>query len=72
MNNDAELLRRYTAEHSESAFSFLVTNYLNLVYATALRELRGDSHRAADVAQQVFITLARKAPALVEHPTLAG
>lgn len=70
--NDAELLRRYIAERSESAFSSLVTNYLNLVYATALRELRGDSHRAADVAQQVFLALARKAPALVGHPTLAG
>jgi RNA polymerase sigma factor (sigma-70 family) len=72
VNNDAELLHRYVAERSESAFSSLVTLYLNLVYATALRELRGDSHRAADVAQQVFITLARKAPALVGHPTLAG
>jgi RNA polymerase sigma factor (sigma-70 family) len=72
VNNDAELLRRYVAEHSEPAFSSLVTRYLNLVYATALRELRGDSHRAADVAQQVFITLARKAPALIGHPTLAG
>jgi RNA polymerase sigma factor (sigma-70 family) len=72
VNNDAELLRRYVTERSESAFSSLVTHYLNLVYATALRELRGDSHRAADVAQQVFITLARKAPALIGHPTLAG
>jgi RNA polymerase sigma factor (sigma-70 family) len=72
VNNDAELLRRYVTDRSESAFSSLVTNYLNLVYATALRELRGDSHRAADVVQQVFITLARKAPALIGHPTLAG
>src|SRR3954470_20245726 len=72
MNNDAELLRRYVAERSESAFSSLVTAYLGLVYATATRELGESSHLASDVAQQVFTTFARKAPALIGHPTVAG
>src|SRR5688572_4716185 len=72
MNNDAELLRRYVAERSEPAFSSLVAAYLDLVYATALRELGGDSHRARDVAQLVFATVAKKASALIGHPTLAG
>jgi len=66
------LLRRYVVEHSESAFTALVQRYLNLVYATALRDLRGDQHRAADASQLVFTALAKKAATLADHPTLAG
>src|SRR3989442_5831323 len=57
--NDSELLRAYAKERSEAAFDVLVERYLNLVYASAFRQLR-DPHRAAEVCQAVFILLARK------------
>lgn len=69
---DAELLRRYAAEKSEEAFAGLVRRHLDLVYSAALRQTGGDGHRAQDVAQIVFTTLARKAGALTRHPMLAG
>ena len=72
MLSDAELLRRYTEEKSEAAFAELVARYLDLVYSAAVRQVGGDAHRAKDVAQVVFSTLARKAGSLTRHPVLAG
>jgi len=72
MSNDTELLRRYVEERSESAFGELVREHLNLVYASALRETSGDSGLAEDLSQMVFTELARKAPRLLGHPSLAG
>src|SRR5436190_22898787 len=72
MLTDAELLRRYAEEKSEAAFSELVQRYLDLVYSAALRQVYGDAHRAQDVTQVVFTTLARKAASLTGHPVLAG
>jgi RNA polymerase sigma factor (sigma-70 family) len=72
MPTDAELLRHYADERSEPAFAEIVQRYVDLVYSAALRQVHGDSHRAKDVAQVVFTTLARKASALVGHPVLAG
>lgn len=69
---DSELLRRYVEEGSEPAFAELVRRHLDLVYAAALRRLGGDAHAAADVAQQVFIALARQASALTRCPVLPG
>jgi RNA polymerase sigma factor (sigma-70 family) len=70
--NDAELLRLYVCGGSESAFSELVARHLPLVYAAALRQMDGDADLARDVAQTVFIDLARKARSLSCHPVLAG
>ncbi len=70
--DDSELLRRYIATRDESAFTELVQYHLGLVYNTALRRLNGDAHHAHDVSQAVFTLLARKAPALLSHPTLTG
>lgn len=72
MLDDAELLRRYAAQKSEAAFAELVQRHLDLVYSAALRQVGGDAHRARDVAQEVFATLARKSAALGGHPVLAG
>ena len=72
MNENAVLLRRYVEEGSEEAFTRLVENHVNLVYAAALRRTAGDPHRAADVAQEVFTALARQARKLAGHPALGA
>ena len=72
MSNDTGLLREYVTKHSESAFAELVREHLNLVYSAAWRESYGDSGLAEDLAQEVFSELARKAPKLLGHPSLAG
>src|SRR5213595_1088127 len=72
MLEDAELLRRYSEDRSEEAFAELVRRHVNLVHSAALRQVNGDAHLAADVAQLVFTDLARKAGALAGHRVLAG
>src|SRR4051812_47781865 len=71
MMDDAALLRRYADDGSETAFAELVRRHLGLVYGAALRRT-GDPHQAADVAQQVFISLAQQARRLARHPVLSA
>jgi RNA polymerase sigma factor (sigma-70 family) len=61
--DDWELLRAYADDRSEAAFTKIVERHISFVYATALRQVR-DVHLAEDVAQAVFIVLARKAPTM--------
>jgi RNA polymerase sigma factor (sigma-70 family) len=68
---DSELLQRYLAEGDEAGFASLVERHLPLVYGTAMRRLNNPVP-AQEVAQNVFITLARRAVWLTEHPSLAG
>jgi len=68
-NDDMALVREYAATQSEPAFAELVSRHLDLVYSAALRQV-GDSHLAQDVAQSVFIILARKARTLGESTIL--
>jgi RNA polymerase sigma factor (sigma-70 family) len=68
-NDDMALVREYAATQSERAFTELVGRHLDLVYSAALRQV-GDSHLAKDVAQSVFIILARKARTLGERTIL--
>jgi len=72
MTDDAQLLRRYTLDRAETAFSELVSRHIDLVYSAALRVAGGDSHLAEDVTQMVFIDLARKARFLSRDVVLAG
>jgi RNA polymerase sigma factor (sigma-70 family) len=72
MIDDGTLLGTYARERSEDAFGELVQRHLPLVYAAALRRTGGDAHRAKDVAQIVFTTLARDAAALSHHAALTG
>ncbi len=72
MNSDQELLRQFAEAGAEAAFAELVRRYAGLAYAAALRQLGGDATLAEDVAQSVFVDLARKAKTLAGHPSLAG
>ncbi len=68
---DFELLRDYVTNQSETAFRALVERHVDMVYATALRQV-GDAHLAEEATQAVFITLARKARGLSPCTILAG
>src|SRR5436309_8380217 len=61
--SDAELLREYVGQGNEAAFREIVTRHADLVYASALRQIRSPEF-ARDIAQTVFTDLARKAQSL--------
>jgi len=73
--SDSQLLREYAENGSEAAFSEIVARYTDLVYSSAVRQV-GSPDLARDVAQSVFIDLARKAGSLArklkENDTLIG
>jgi RNA polymerase sigma factor (sigma-70 family) len=68
---DRELLREFTRSRSEEAFAELVARYLGLVYTTGLRVV-GEAQMAQDVAQTVFIQLARQGGSVREGSALGG
>jgi RNA polymerase sigma factor (sigma-70 family) len=61
--SDLELLRNYSRQGSEEAFAELVRRHINLVYSVALRHV-GSAASAEEIAQAVFVILARKADSL--------
>jgi RNA polymerase sigma factor (sigma-70 family) len=73
--SDAQLLREYAGQKSEPAFGEVVRRYADLVYSAALRQM-GSPDLAGEIAQRVFIDLARKARPLAgslrENASLAG
>jgi len=73
--SDAELLREYADQTNEAAFREIVTRHADLVYASALRQVRSPE-LARDIAQSVFADLVRKAPSLgqtlAENASLVG
>ncbi|MGD1020456.1 MAG: sigma-70 family RNA polymerase sigma factor [Verrucomicrobiia bacterium] len=72
MTDSQQLLADYVRNGSEEAFRELVTRYLALVYSTAIRLVGGDAHRAEDIAQTVFVDLARQARSLPNDVMLGG
>src|SRR5580692_9520833 len=73
--SDAQLLRQYAVEKSEPAFGEVMHRHADLVYSAALRQV-GSPDLAGEIAQRVFIDLARKARSLAgklrEDASLAG
>ena len=69
--DDMQLLREYSARHSEQAFETLVSRHAGLVYSAALR-LVENPQQAEEITQAVFIILARKADKLSPHTVLSG
>jgi RNA polymerase sigma factor (sigma-70 family) len=65
---DEELLDLFVQNRSEDAFRTLLERHLALVYAAALRQVR-DPGMAQDVAQAVFVILARKSAAVRKKGT---
>src|SRR5580658_5398256 len=63
MGDDMRLVRAFVEHRSEPAFTALVDRHLGLVYSAAVRQM-GDAHTAQEVAQTVFIQLAKKAASL--------
>ena len=71
MNDDARLIRRFGQEGDEAAFAELMSRHLSLVWGAA-RRITGDGELARDIAQGVFVDLARKARSLPEGVVVAG
>jgi len=61
--SDAQLLREYAELGIETAFTEIVTRHTDLVYSAALRQVHSPDI-ASDIAQSVFISLARGARSL--------
>lgn len=57
---DMQLLERYSRDKAEDAFAELVQRHVGLVYSAALRQVHSP-HLAEEIAQSVFLDLARKA-----------
>jgi uncharacterized protein (TIGR03435 family) len=68
---DHRLIAEFNARRSEEAFAALVRQHVNLVFATALRQV-GDAGAAEEITQNVFVALAQAAGKLGSHPTIAG
>ena len=69
--DDHELLAAFASSESETAFTALVSRYVNLVYSAGLR-FTGNRHHAEEITQAVFIILARKAGSLRCGVVLGG
>jgi RNA polymerase sigma factor (sigma-70 family) len=70
-DTDLQLLARYVQKHAEDAFTEIVRRHLNLVFSAALRQVRSPE-LAQEVAQSVFIDLARQANRLAPDTILSA
>lgn len=65
------LVRAFVENRSEAAFSEIVRQHVGMVYAVGWR-LTGNAHQAEEIAQAVFIILARKASSLSRKTVISG
>lgn len=70
-DTDLDLLARYTRHHAEEAFAEIVRRHLDLVFSTALRQVRSPQ-LAEEVAQAAFTDLARQAHRLTPGTVLTA
>jgi RNA polymerase sigma factor (sigma-70 family) len=68
--SDGELLRRFSAQNDQQAFTELVQRHGTLVFNVCKRIL-GQRQEAEDATQAVFLTLAHKASSLQNRATAA-
>ena len=68
---DRELLEEYASTRRDEVFAELVNRHGSWVYSSALRQV-GNPAAAKDIAQAVFIILARKAATLRRETVLSG
>jgi RNA polymerase sigma factor (sigma-70 family) len=68
---DSELLDQYVSRGCQEAFAQIVHRYMDMVYSVARRHVC-DLQTAEDVAQAVFIILAKKAGRLRGRESLGG
>ena len=69
--DDISLLREYVDHESEDAFAALVTRHVSKVYSIAVRHTR-NPHQAEEIAQAVFVILARQARQLGSRVIISG
>ena len=69
--DDSALLRQFADCQSEEAFAALVARHINLVYSVALRQV-GNPQHAEEIAQAVFVILAKKARQLRHDRALSS
>jgi len=70
-DTDLELLASYAREKGDDVFAEIVRRHLDLVYGAALRQVRSPQ-LAEEVAQRVFLELARRASRLSSDTILAA
>ncbi len=71
-NDPNKLLKEFVqGDHREEAFLQLVEYFSPLIHSSALRRTR-NPQLAEDITQIVLSLLARKASALIRHPSLSG
>ena len=68
---DDRLLEQFARNSYEEAFAALVQRHIALVHSVALRHTANPQH-AEDIAQAVFVILARKAGSLGRKTVLPG
>jgi RNA polymerase sigma factor (sigma-70 family) len=71
MTADVQLLRNYTREKSQEAFTELLRRHVDLVYSAALRQVHSPQ-LAEEVAQSVFSDLAQAAGSLKAETILTA
>jgi RNA polymerase sigma factor (sigma-70 family) len=68
---DNQLIAEYDVHRGEDAFASLVRQHVNMVFATAMRQV-GNHGAAEEITQNVFVALAQASGKLKSHPTIAG